>query len=78
MILGLRVVGDKSTGNFGSDGRESTCNARDPGSIPGSGISEGEGNGYLFQCSFLENSMDRGAWQATIHGVAKSLTLLSN
>ena len=72
MILGLRVVGDKSTGNFGSDGRESTCNARDPGSIPGSGISEGEGNGYLFQCSFLENSMDRGASWAIAHGVAES------
>ena len=68
MILGLRVVGDKSTGNFGSDGRESTCNARDPGSIPGSGISEGEGNGYLFQCSCLETSTDRGAWWTTVQG----------
>ena len=72
MIPGLRVVGDKSTGNFGSDGRESTCNASV--SIPGSGISEGEGNGYPFQCSCLENSMDRGAWWAIAHGVAKSQT----
>ena len=44
------------------------------GSIPGLGRSPGEGNGYLFQCSGLENSMDRGAWQATVHGVAKSQT----
>ena len=47
------------------------------GSIPGLGRSPGEGNGYLFQCSGLENSMDRGAWQATVHGVAKSQTRLS-
>ena len=78
MILGLKVVGGKSTGNFGSDGKESTCNAGDPGSIPGSGSSMGEGNGYPLQCSCLENSMDRGAWWATAHGVAKSQTRLSD
>ena len=78
MILGLKVVGGKSTGNFGSDGKESTCNAGDPGSIPGSGSSVGEGNGYPLQCSCLENSMDRGAWWATAHGVAKSRTQLSD
>ena len=48
------------------------------GSIPGLGRSPGEGNGYLFQCSGLENSMDRGAWQATVHGVTKSQMQLSD
>ena len=48
----------------GSDGKEPTCNAGDPGSIPGSGRSP-EGNGYPFQCSCLESPMDRGAWRAT-------------
>ena len=56
----------------GSDGKESTCNAGDPGSIPGLGGSPGEGNGNPLQYSCLENPMDRGAWQATVHGVAKS------
>ena len=55
----------------------SACNAGDPGSIPGSGGSPGEGNGNPLQHSCLENSMDRGAWQATVPGVAKSLTGLS-
>ena len=41
------------------------------GSIPGSGRSPGEGNGYLLQCSCLENPVDRGAWQATVHGVER-------
>ena len=58
--------------SFYSDGKESACNAEDPGSIPGSGISPGEGNGYPLQYSCLENSMDRGAWMATVHGVTKS------
>ena len=57
-----------------SDGKESACNAGDPGSIPGSGRSSGEGNGNPLQYSCLENPMDRGAWQVTPHGVAKSLT----
>jgi len=47
---------------------------RDVGSIPGSGRSSGEGNGNPLQYSCLENSMDRGAWRATVHGVAKSWT----
>ena len=47
---------------------------RDVGSIPGSGRNPGGGNSNTFQCSCLENSMDRGAWQATVHGVAKSWT----
>ena len=51
-----------------SDGKESTCNVRDLGLIPQLGRSPGEGNGYPLQCSCLENSMDRGAWRATVHG----------
>ena len=54
------------------------ANAGDPGLIPGSGRSPGEGNGNPLQYSCLENSMDRGAWQATVHGVAKSRTRLSD
>ena len=54
-----------------SDGKESACNAGDPGSIPGSGRSPGEGNGYPIQCSCLENPTDRGAWRDTVHGAAE-------
>ena len=56
---------------LGSDGKESACNAGDLGSIPGLGRSPGEGNSYLLQYSSLENSMDRGVWQAAVHGVTK-------
>ena len=49
-------------------------NAGDPGSIPGPGRSTGEENGYPLQYSCLENSMDRGAWQVVVHGVANSWT----
>ena len=52
----------------GSDGKESTCNTGDPGSIPGLGRSPGEGNGYPLQYSCLEDSTD---WQTIVHGVAK-------
>ena len=55
-----------------SDGKASACNAEDLGSILGSGRSLGKGNGNLLQYSCLENPMDGGAWQATVHGVAKS------
>ena len=58
----------------GSDGKASACNARDLGSIPGSVISPGEGNGDPLQDSCLENPMDRGAWWATVRGVAQSQT----
>ena len=54
-----------------SDGKESACNAGDPGSIPGSKRSPGEGNGIPLQYSCLDNSMDRGAWWATVQGVEK-------
>ena len=62
----------------GSDGKESACSAGDPGLTPGLGRSPGEGNGYPPQYSCLENSMDGGAWQVTVHGVAKSPTWLSD
>ena len=62
----------------GSDGKESACSAGDMGSISGSGRSSGEGNGYPFQYSCLENLMDRGAWEVTVDGVAKIRTQLSN
>ena len=55
-----------------SDGKQLACNARDLGSTPGSGRSPGEGKGYPLQYSCLENPRDRGAWQATVHGVTKS------
>ena len=57
----------------GSDSKESACNAGDPGLIPGSGRPPGEGKGYPLQYSCLENPMDRGAWQATVHVVTKQL-----
>ena len=62
----------------GSGSTVSTYNAADPGSIPGSGRSPGEGNGNPLQYSGLENPMDRGAWQATVHRVTKSRTRLSD
>ena len=62
----------------GLDSEEYACNAGDLGSIPWFKRSLGEGNGYPLQYSFLEKTMDRGAWCATIHGVAKRQTQLSN
>ena len=58
----------------GSEGKASAYNAGYPGSIPGLGRSPGEGNGNPLQYSCLENSMDRGTWQATVHGVTESDT----
>ena len=63
----------------GSVGKEPACNAgdgRDTGSIPGSGRSPGGGHGNPLQYPSLENPMDRGAWQATVHVVTKSQTQL--
>ena len=61
-----------------SDSKESACNAGDPGLISGLGRSPGEGNGYTLQNLCQYNPMDREAWRATVHGVAKSQTRLSN
>ena len=55
----------------GSVGKETACSAGDPGLIPGSGRSPGEGNGNPLQYSCLENPMDREVWQATVHGVTR-------
>ena len=62
----------------GSEVKASACNAGDLGSIPGLGRSSGEGNSNPLQYSCLENPIDRGAWWATLHGVAKSRTRLSD
>ena len=62
----------------GSDSKEPACNEGDPGLIPGLGRSPGEGNGYPLQYSFLENSMDRGAWRARVHGISDRQTQLSD
>ena len=86
MALFLRSVAMKQ-GNLhitnidGSVVQKLPANAGDGGHeglLPGSGRSPGEGNGYPLQSSFLENPMDRGAWQATVLGVAKSQTQLRN
>ena len=58
----------------GSAGKESACNVGDLGLIPVLGRSPEEGKCYLLQYSCLENSMDGGAWQATVHGITKSQT----
>ena len=63
---------------LGSEANASAHNAGDLGLIPGSGRSPGEGNSNPFQYSCLENPMDGGAWWATVHGVSKSWTRLSN
>ena len=62
----------------GSDGKASACNAGDLGLIAGWGRSLEEGNGKPLQYSCLENSMDRGAWWAAVHGATKSWTRLSD
>ena len=61
-----------------SDDKESVCNVGDLSSIPGLGRSPGEGNSHPLQYSHLGNSMDRGAWQATVHGIRKSQIQLSD
>ena len=77
LVLGAKKLGTDAFPG-GSDSKESARNAGDLDSIPGSGRSPGEENGYPLQYSCLENYMDRGAWWATIHGVEKSWTWLSN
>ena len=61
-----------------SGGKEFSCNAEDSDSVTGMERSPGAGNGYPLQYSYLENSTDRGAWQATDHGVTKSQTRTSD
>ena len=69
----------KSVGFPGSSyNKESACNAGDPGSNPELERSSGEGNGNPLPYSWLENPLDRGAWRATVHGVTKSGTRLSD
>ena len=61
-----------------STGKESACNAGDPSSIPESGRSAGEGNGYPLQYSCLENPKDTVVWRPTVYEVAKNKTRLSD
>ena len=75
MTFGFPIL---STNPGGLDSKESACNAEDLGSNPGLGRSPREGNGNPLQYSCLGNPMDRGAWWATVHGVAKSQIRLSN
>ena len=77
-VLKGRRFGEESGFSGGSDGKEPTCNAGDPGSISGLGRSPGEGNGHPLQYSGLENPIDRGAQWATVHEVGKSWTQLSD
>ena len=74
----IRMI-SKSTGLLcSSNSKESSWSTGDPGLIPGLGRSSGEGNGSPLQYSCLENLMDRGAWRATVHGITKSRTRLSD
>ena len=77
-VVSLLWYIDGREGLGGSEVKASASNAGDPGSIHGLGRSPGEGNGNPLQYSCLENPTDRGAWQATVHGVAKSWTELSH
>ena len=77
-VLIYSLISDCLGFSGGSDGKEFACNAGDPGSIPGLGRSPGVKNGYPLQYSCLENSVNRGAWWATVHGIAKSWTQLHN
>ena len=72
ILLLFSLLSSKSTSLVAWMVKNLPANAGDPGLIPGSGRSPGEGNGYPLQYSCLENSMDRGAWRATVHGVTKS------
>ena len=73
-----RGLGDGPRLPGGSDGKESACSGGNPGLVPRSGRSPGEGHGIPLQYSCLKNPMDRGAWQATVHGVTRSWTQLSD
>ena len=73
IVFGLSITPSKGFPG-GLVGKESSCNVGEPGSIPGLGRYPGEGNGNPLQYSCLENSMNKGAWWATVHGVTKSQT----
>ena len=80
MMLNIYIMSNVYTGSFPDSSvvknpPASAGDARDPGSIPGSGRSSGEGNGKPLQYSHLENPMDGGAWWATVHGIAESDTI---
>ena len=79
-LMSPALAGGSFTTSFlgGSAGKESARNAGDSGSIPGLGRSSGEGNGHPLQSYSSENSVDRGAWWATVHGVTKSRARLSD
>ena len=77
MKKSMKALGRNKGFPGGSDGKESACNVADPGSIPGSGRSSGEGNGYPLQYDCLGNFMDRGAWRATVPGVTERQIRLS-
>ena len=72
------IFSKKNACSGGSDSKASPCNVGDQGSIPVLGKFPGEGNGNPLQYSCLGNPMDRGTWWATVHGVTKSRTQLSN
>ena len=71
LLLPAHVSSDSWGFPHSSVGKERACNAGDPGLIPGSGRSPGEGTGNPLQYSCLENPMDRGGWHTTVHGVTK-------
>ena len=73
-MISVSTLHQDITISGGSEGKEFTCSVGDLGLVPRLGRSPGEGNGYPLQYSCLEKSMDRGAWHATVHGVAKSQT----
>ena len=73
-VINSDLIHERVGSPGGSDSKESAHDAGDPGSIPGLGRSPGEGNGYPLQYTCLENSMDRVAWKAAVHGVTKSRT----
>ena len=77
LVLSLSLTKERGFPG-GSDSKESACSAGDLVSTPESGRSPGEGSGNPLQYSCLGNSMDRGAWRATVHRVTKSRTQLSN
>ena len=77
-VLCLRESKEAGKLPYSSDARESSCSAGDQGSIPELGRSPAEENGSPLQCSCLVNPMDRGIWGATVHGVTRSWTRLSD